>query len=99
VAPKHENYNSPDWEKYWEAQRAAEAACPVDIVSHCSGEYPMYIVAIRGTERTANRGSPEVIDPASLAVPAEKIEAAKAWCEAHRIEWQEPHWLLCSMWN
>lgn len=72
---------------------------PVDLVWHCSYQYPMYILAIRGTETTAARGYPQKIDPSSLVVANEKIEFLKKFCETYGIEWQEPKWYLCSMWG
>lgn len=72
---------------------------PVELVSHCSYEYPMYILAVKGTKITASRGSPKVIDPTSLVVSPEKIEKLRKFCEEYRIEWEEPEWYLCSMWG
>lgn len=84
---------------YFKTRRELEAACPVDIVLHCSGDYPMYILAIRGYEYSASRGSPEIIEMDKLIVDDAKIQAAKEWCEAHGIEWQEPKWVLASYWG
>lgn len=84
---------------YWKKKEAALAETPVELIHHCSGDYPMYILAVRGTHMNASRGYPQVIAPDFFAVPQEKIEAAKKWCEDHQVEWQEPSWLLASMWN
>lgn len=83
----------------WEKRRDFRDNFPVELVSHCSYEYPMYILAVNGTEITASRGSPEVIDPASLVVSPEKIEELRKFCEEYGIEWEEPKWYLCSMWG
>ena len=91
------NHDSP--EDYWNQKNAALAASPVELVSHCSGEYPMYILAVRGTYKNASRGYPEVLTPDYFTVPQEKINAARKWCEDHKVEWQEPSWILASMWN
>jgi hypothetical protein len=99
VRPSTADYKAPEWTKYWAEKEALEKASPLEIVRHCSGDYPMYIMAVRGTKTRANRGYPSVIDPAALAVTPEKIEAAKALCAELGIEWQEPKWLLCSMWD
>jgi len=85
--------------KHWEAKRSAESACPVNLVLHCSYEYPMWIIAVRGTEVSASRGMPELIDPELLNVSVDRIEAAKAWCESHDIQWREPRWILCSLYG
>lgn len=67
-------------------QRAYRERCPADI-----------ILAVRGTAVRAWRGSSKTIE--SLHVAAEKITAFKAWCEETGIEYQEPKWLLVSMWG
>ena len=72
---------------------------PVDLTWHCSFEYPMYIVAVRGTKVTAHRGNPVEINPANLAISDEKKAALKEFCETYGIEWSEPKWWLVSMWG
>lgn len=72
---------------------------PVELVQHCSYEYPMYILAVRGTESTARRGYAAEIDVASMQIDNVKILQLKNFCEQYNIEWQEPKWLLCSMWG
>lgn len=72
---------------------------PVEIVQHCSYEYPMYVLAIRGTEKRAWRGEPLHITLEELKIPTGNVALLKAFCERHNIEWEEPKWLLCSMWG
>lgn len=73
---------------------------PVDVVLHCSYDYPMYIIAVTGTEHSARRGYPKAIDPAALVVTGEQIEAMKKFCGEHGIEIPgEPQWYLSSMWG
>src|SRR5215217_6040867 len=72
---------------------------PIDLVRYCSYEYPMFILDVNGTETTVARGYVEEIVPSDLVVPQGKIDALKAFCEEYGIEWQEPKWLLCSMWG
>ena len=79
--------------------KAFRDSFPVDLVWHCSYDYPMFILTVRGTDETAYRGSPEVIDPEKLFVTLEKIEALRSFCEEYGIEWEEPKWYLCSMWG
>lgn len=81
------------------AFREFEKGFPIELVSHCSYEYPMYILAVNGTKKKASRGYPEVISPEELIISDEKIEAFKKFCDDYGIEWQEPKWLLCSMWG
>lgn len=81
----------------YEVRKRIEDECPVELQMHCSFDYPMYILGVRGAEHRAHRGFVVEID--DLTVPQEKIDAAKAWCEANKIEWEEPGWLLCSMYG
>lgn len=69
---------------------------PADMVLHCSYDYPMYILAVRGTQVTARRGYPQEIE--SLGVDPAKLAAFKVWAEERGIT-GEPKWLLCSMWG
>ncbi len=81
----------------WAERYRLKAVCPIQFVIHCSYDYAMYILAIRGTYQSANRGSP--LD-ANVERPAqEKIDAAKVFCEQHGIPWQEPRWVLASLWG
>lgn len=86
-------------EDRYDRKKTAIAACPVDLVQHCSFDYPMYILAVRGTYLTASRGYAEKIAPEFINVPPENIEKAKKWCDDHRIKWQEPSWILASLYG
>lgn len=97
--PHYDGNNTDDYREYWSKIKAVIDACPVDIISHCSGDYPMYIVAVRGTYHNASRGYPEALSADAFNVPQEKIDAAQKWCEDHGVEWQAPSWLLASMWH
>lgn len=78
-------------------QSAYRDKCPADLTIHCSYDYPMYILAVRGTEIIARRGYSKTIP--NLDVSETDIAAFKAWCEVNNIEYQEPRWLLVSMWG
>ena len=71
---------------------------PVEVVEHCSGEYPMYILAVPGTSQIARRGYPRIITPANLFVMPPAIDALVAFCNAHSIEVSPPEWWLSSNW-
>ena len=85
--------------QYFEAKKKLESECPVELVRHCSYDYTMYIIAINGSEKRSYRGDPTIISPQELNIDAAKIEAAKQFCEQHNIPWQEPNWVLCSMYG
>ena len=75
-----------------------ENPMPVDLVWHCSYEYPMYILAVVDTEITANRGCPEVVD---IKPPDfKKVLDFNNFRDKYKIGVDEdPSWLLCSMWG
>jgi hypothetical protein len=56
-------FTEQDWEAegYFDRKREAENRLGVEVVVHCSYEYPMYILGIKGTITRAWRGSPQLI--------------------------------------
>lgn len=83
----------------WEERKPIIDGCPAELQLFCSYDYPMYVLGVRDAEHRAYRGDIVEIGTAQLAVEDEKIAAFKAWCEANGIEYQEPKWLLCSMYG
>lgn len=86
----------------WYLRRgAAEDALPVKIETHCSVEYPMYLLA--AYVLTARRGYPEFPDFAAL----ESQRVAEDWdgklaAAATTLGWTldgPPRWILCSDWG
>jgi hypothetical protein len=71
------------------------------VVSHCSGDYPMHIIAIEGTELRAWRGSPKPV--AVVQMRADDNEWNKRlldYCKAHKLKTAgKPGWWLASMWG
>lgn len=86
-----------DYPEYYERLNDQINKLGVEIIEHCSREYKMYFLAVRGTKQVAHRGHPQVIKQEPLCTW--KLEAFKAFCERHDIEWQEPAWHIFSMWN
>jgi hypothetical protein len=73
---------------------------PVDIVTHCSGEYPMYLAVVPGTQICADRGEVIAVNPSDLTVRPEEEAALLAFLAKYNLEPQEggPAWLLTSLW-
>ena len=74
---------------------------PVVLVTHCSYDYPMYILAMPGTVSTAIRGYPVELDPLKLFESddeAEKklVDFYEKYCKG-QMESEEPSWLLFSL--
>lgn len=92
--------NQPQWGEDghdFDKQRAFLATCPADLTLYCSYDYPMYILSVRDTNTTVNRGYVEEIE--NLSVDENKRVQFVAWCEAHGIENPQPKWLLASMYG
>jgi hypothetical protein len=70
---------------------------PFEAITHCSYDYPMYFLAAKGTQVRANRGHPSVAQM-TQATP-EQIEAMRAFCEQHGLEWKEPSWQIFRLWG
>lgn len=92
----HAGIDSPEYVAYSSASKAAIAACPVELVMHCSAEYPMHFLAVRGTVKMAHRGYPQAIT--TWMPEQERIDAARAFCDELGIEWQESQWHIFSFW-
>ncbi len=83
---------------YGKKARELHDAYPVELIIHCSYDYPMYIVAAKDSRYYASRGYSKTINPSDLKVKQEDIDALKAWCKKYNVE-GEPEWLLFSMWG
>lgn len=91
----------PDWDKaydeIWDKKKEVDKLCPVEVVRHCSCDYPMYILAVKNHTTTASRGYPVTLDNESMNVDLEQELRAKDFCEKYNIEWK-PQWWLVSDW-
>lgn len=92
--------NNPTWrrslDKHYKDKKRVQEACPVEEVIHCSYDYPMYILAVKGHTTSASRGYPEAIN--SLELDEKAVQKAKEFCEKYNIKW-EPKWYLTSLWG
>lgn len=83
---------------YYKEQHEFENAhpLPVEIVNYCSGEYPMHVLAVPSTVKTAKRGFPTKFNPSELVVPDDERDALLTFCADHGIVHEEPAWMLTS---
>ena len=90
-------------DQYYQEQRDFENASPklpVELVVHCSDNFPMYILAVPRLCLRASRGHPERFHPVALTASDEERMALVEFCEAHGIECaDEPRWWLSSYWG
>lgn len=72
---------------------------PIEIQNYCSGDYPMYAIAVKGTVIEACRGYPVTINPSDLVVTQEQRDTLVGFCARHNIIIEEPVWMLASYWG
>lgn len=87
---------------YYDEERAFDLehpTLPVQVVMHCSYNFPMYILAVPSSVYEAARGHPEAIDLEKLFVTPDQEGRLVAFCNAHGIEVSQPRWWLASMWG
>lgn len=78
--------------------REAVEKFPLTLVSHCSGEYPMWILGIKETYKRASRGHPVTLNGSLPTIPNDGVLVLQAFCEEFGIEFV-PDWILCSDWG
>lgn len=96
-------FTETDWraDGYFERRNAVDEQLGVEVESHCSGDYPMYVLAAK--KFTAYRGDVEAI-PTDLSalVAAESLDAKLARAlevlDFKPIQ-EKPGWLLVSYWG
>lgn len=91
-----------DYSAYSASRNAGLADLKIDLITHCSGEYPMYFLAARGSNKLASRGNPTSLSARDLddgKFDQGVIDAMHAFCDRHDIEWQIPQWHIFSMWD
>lgn len=97
-------FTETDWstDGYYDRKREAQARLGVELESHCSGDYPMWLLAAKGI--TAYRGDAKEIDFQALQAEVEQAGAdAKLQAALDALGLRptqaRPQWLLCSYWG
>jgi len=87
----------------WYAHRkefdASSPKLPIRLVMHCSGEYPMWIIADEKAGMSARRGYVERIDVNQFHITPGRIEAIKKFVADYDIPTiGDADWYLVSLW-
>lgn len=97
-------FTETDWraDGYFTRQREAKASLGVEFETHCSGDYPGYLLITKGI--TAHRGDVHEIDFQALAAEVQASDAdtkLRAALDALglRPTQERAQWLLCSYWG
>jgi hypothetical protein len=92
-------YPAEGWREYEQAFDAAHP-CPVEEVNYCSGDYPIYMLAIPATLKKCRRGYPEKFEPSELVVSLEDFKAFTDFCGKYNLISEHPvGWYLTSYWG
>jgi hypothetical protein len=90
-------YPAEGWLEYQNAFDA-EHPCPVEVVNYRSGDYPMYGLAVRGTVKTAYRGTPEKVEGIGISEGEEQL--LKGFLQQYDLKPEsETGWWLSSYWG
>jgi hypothetical protein len=87
---------------YYNAQKKfmEENHLPFEKVNAQSGEYPLWILAVPGSCKTASRGYPEELDISKLTVDDEKENKLVKFCQKHFPAAElDVKWYLSSYWG
>ena len=92
-----------EYSLYFNEKKAFDLAHPLVVaeINYCSGDYPMIILAVPDSIKTADRGSPVAFDPAELIVSDEQVAALVEFCKTYDIDTgdEQPKWWLSSYWG
>lgn len=90
-------------EQQWAHQKEWGAANPMpfEVVNVCSEDYPIWMLAVRGTVHRAWRGDPKEIEPAMLELDSEAWEAFDEAMRKHLpdVSLERAGWYLSSYWG
>jgi hypothetical protein len=93
------DYPAEGWLDYQKEFDAAHP-CPVKLVNYCSGEYPMWILAVPSTVRSNSRGQALRFDPSELVVSDVEAGALSEFCIKYDlIPEEDAGWYLTSYWG
>jgi len=71
-----------------------------ELVNYCSGDCPMYILAVKSTFISCSRGYPLEIEPESLNVKESDKQKLLDFCAQYNLKFESgPSWYLSSYWS
>lgn len=87
--------------KYYDEKREFKKnhPLPFELVNYCSGEYPMYILAIPSTFIRCSRGYPKEITPSIFNIEEEALQKFKNFCQEFDFKIEDAKWCLTSYWG
>jgi hypothetical protein len=86
-----------EYREYWSKRDFINKSSKCKVITHCSYDYPMYGICISKSYTSASRGYPEEIK--SLKIEPDWNELLRMYCEVMEIKFEQPKWILCSLWG
>jgi hypothetical protein len=91
-------YPAEGWLDY-QKQFDAAHPLPAQVENYCSGNYPMWLLAVPSSRRSASRGEPEKLDALPDVTEAEKT-ALREFCAKYQLTPEKAEgWYLYSYWG
>lgn len=90
-----------EYDKFFAYQRTfdSEHPCPVSVENFCSGEYPMWLLAVPSSCHGASRGEPQMIDTWPT-VTDDEVNALREFLVKYELESDSAEgWWLYSYWG
>jgi hypothetical protein len=106
IEPEVDDYDPSDEDSVWaekfglkeEAVWEHREKYPVEIVHHCSSEYPMYGIAVRESHLSTRRGHPKEVK--SFEVQPNWDSRLRGFCKVYGLVPPEKFgWYLASYWG
>lgn len=86
--------------KEWSDFRDSHPKVPVELINYCSGDYPMYMLAVPSSCKSNSRGDAEEFDPAALRVTDAEKQTLLDFCKKYKLKYEKgPGWYLTSYWG
>lgn len=85
--------------RHSERQQQILTRIGVEVVQHCSVDYPMYAIGVTASLRTARRGYPIELVSDDLEVRPEWKKLLVDFAKLVGIKAQTPKWILASNWG
>ena len=88
---------SGDLDDWWRTENT-DHPCPVELVNYCSGDSPMYGLAVSKSTQTAHRGTPVLIEGLGLSI--QETAPLKEFLAKYNLKPEgEAGWYLSSYWG
>src|SRR5437868_783086 len=82
-------WGDSDPEQWWRNECGFKSSFPVELVNYCSGDYPMYMLAVPSSILSNSRGYPEEFDPIKLVVTDKEKAPLIDFCKKYNLKYEK----------